>query len=60
MATSYNNKMQKSFKEYTRIFDSSIDVILLSESITQVPNADAVVNCTGKHFEHHSNYKKYF
>ncbi len=60
MATSYNNKMQQSFKEYRRIFDSSIDVILLSESITQVPNADAVVNCTGKHFEHYSNYKQYF
>jgi hypothetical protein len=46
------NLLQEYTKEFTKAFDSNIDVILLSKNIIHVPNVDALVNCTGKYFEH--------
>ena len=46
------NLLQENAKEFTKAFDSNIDVILLSKNIIHVPNVDALVNCTGKYFEH--------
>ena len=46
------NLLQENSKEFTKTFDSNIDVILLSKNIIHVQNVDALVNCTGKYFEH--------
>lgn len=40
--------------EYSNILDSNINLIILNENITDVPQVDALVNSTGKYFEHAS------
>ena len=44
------------YKEYPRAFDHNLDLVLLKGSIVRVPQADVIVNCTGKYFQHESNY----
>ena len=43
-------------KEYTSIFDYDVNLVLLKGSIIRVPQADVIVNCTGKYFQHNSNF----
>ena len=47
-------------KEYLKIFNSNIDVVLLNENITQLSFVDAIVNSTGKNFDHLSNYAMFY
>jgi hypothetical protein len=41
-------------KQYLNLFNSSIDLVLVNESITQLNFAQALVNCTGPQFQHRS------
>ena len=51
-----NYQANSAFKEYYNIFDSSISIILLRDNIVHIPFVDAIVNCTGKKFEHGGNF----
>ena len=41
-------------KQYSNLFNSSIDLVLVNESITQLNFTQALVNCTGPQFQHKS------
>jgi deltex-like protein len=45
-------------KEYVSIFGSKIDLVLMYKSITDVNEADALVNSTGPNFEHFGGIAK--
>jgi deltex-like protein len=54
-SSSLKNKAEK---EYVSILDSNVDLILIYANITEMNEADALVNSTGPHFEHFGGVSK--